>query len=669
MLPKIPVPPNRQHQPKHSVYGGVGEKSSRTLTTNDRIDLLFPPIHSNAVGSAREGNLNGAKETLSRKSMRLLEEIKNAAKMLVDDVHGPEQEDSLMSKQQPPNSARGVGSYPYASANAPSAASSARRTVSSGPKKQQASINPYSMNSHASKAVANNNNNKSKTRITASGGGIVMDSDDDDCSMLLADAMAASAQQKANQPNSARRPEPISERLQRIEQRMSAQFDTPQQNNNNSNNNHHHRHPVSARTAVVGGEDNPLGVTSRPSRGMSPTTAMRELSHLLVEHEIEELAKVKTVYFAGKPELAARRGKHSSPMSFDNDQGDYKIIVGDHIAFRYEVLQLLGSGSFAHVVKAMDHKHNALVALKIVKNKKKFHDQAKIECTLLEFINKHCTNSSAGGGSSTDYSSVFVRLRDSFVFRSHVVMCFDLHGLNLYDRMKQLNFASTPVALIQSYATQLLHALAFLRVNRIIHCDIKPENILLKSSASSASVRLADFGSSTFESKQVHTYICSRFYRCPTIVLGVLPYTCDIDAWSCGCVLFELFTGAPLFPAQSEMELLGMITARLGPCPAVLLDRATRKKHFYEPGTTTLKKSRPAHSKMHPIKQLFPPGRCATSVAQEQLGDLISKLVTWDPRDRLTPAEALKHPFVTQQPFAAASSVVPKPPASARRKM
>ena len=72
---------------------------------------------------------------------------------------------------------------------------------------------------------------------------------------------------------------------------------------------------------------------------------------------------------------------------YDDDQGDYNTKLLDHIAYRYEVLDLLGSGSFGQAVKCLDHKNNEIVAVKIVKNKKKFSYQAGMELKILKFLN------------------------------------------------------------------------------------------------------------------------------------------------------------------------------------------------------------------------------------------------------------------------------------------
>ncbi len=116
---------------------------------------------------------------------------------------------------------------------------------------------------------------------------------------------------------------------------------------------------------------------------------------------------------------------------------------------------------------------------------------------------------------------------------------------------------------------QLLQSLCFLREHGIIHCDLKPENVLLKQESKSE-IKLIDFGSSCFADEKIYTYIQSRFYRAPEIMLGI-PYTPAIDIWSFGCILAELFTGFPIFPGSSEPEQLALIMETNGLPPASML--------------------------------------------------------------------------------------------------
>lgn len=105
------------------------------------------------------------------------------------------------------------------------------------------------------------------------------------------------------------------------------------------------------------------------------------------------------------------------------------------------------------------------------------------------------------------------------------------------------------------------------------------ENVLLKQRGSS-SIKVIDFGSSCYSHQRVYTYIQSRFYRSPEVILG-MPYGPAIDMWSLGCILAELYTGYPLFPGENEVEQLACVMEVLGVPPQDLIASASRKRLFF----------------------------------------------------------------------------------------
>ena len=115
---------------------------------------------------------------------------------------------------------------------------------------------------------------------------------------------------------------------------------------------------------------------------------------------------------------------------------------------------------------------------------------------------------------------------------------------------------------------------------RLIHCDLKPENILLKNLESPV-IKIIDFGSACDERQTVYTYIQSRFYRSPEVLLG-LPYSSAIDMWSLGCIVVELFLGLPLFPGSSEYNQVSRITEMLGLAPTWMLEMGKQSGEFFE---------------------------------------------------------------------------------------
>mgnify|MGYP001983119389 CR=1 FL=1 len=132
---------------------------------------------------------------------------------------------------------------------------------------------------------------------------------------------------------------------------------------------------------------------------------------------------------------------------------------------------------------------------------------------------------------------------------------------------------------LRRIATQCLEALSFVHALGLIHCDLKPENILLKRKDKSGIV-VADFGSGCLENEIVYTYIQSRFYRAPDIILGLFPYTQQIDMWSFGCIMIELYTGFPLFPGTNEKEQLQLIIDVIGMPSQQVLKNSQRKQLF-----------------------------------------------------------------------------------------
>lgn len=103
--------------------------------------------------------------------------------------------------------------------------------------------------------------------------------------------------------------------------------------------------------------------------------------------------------------------------------------------------------------------------------------------------------------------------------------------------------------------------------------------MLLKQRGSS-SIKVIDFGSSCYANQRVYTYIQSRFYRSPEVILG-LTYGTPIDMWSLGCILAELYTGYPLFPGENEVEQLACLMEVLGPPPDEIINVATRRRLFF----------------------------------------------------------------------------------------
>lgn len=314
----------------------------------------------------------------------------------------------------------------------------------------------------------------------------------------------------------------------------------------------HHRSIVTSSQMKCAMDDKPKPLVA------SPKQVMVLYMNKLTPYEHHEIFKYPQIYFIGAN--AKKRPGIVGPNNsdYDNEQGSYIHIPHDHIAYRYEVLKIIGKGSFGQVVKAYDHKTHEHIALKMVRNEKRFHRQAQEEIRILSHLRKH----------DKDNSMNIIHMFDYFTFRNHMCITFELLYINLYELIKKNKFQGFSLQLVRKFAHSLLQCLDALAKNKIIHCDMKPENVLLKQQGRSGikvsgtairfsllscttsnchctsfrmklilfvavSLQVIDFGSSCFENQRVYTYIQSRFYRAPEVILGA-KYGMAIDMWSLG---------------------------------------------------------------------------------------------------------------------------------------
>lgn len=389
---------------------------------------------------------------------------------------------------------------------------------------------------------------------------------------------------------------------------------------------------------------------------VSPHQVLEVYRSRLDKYEVNEILNYPEIYFIGANPNKNRLQIGGNPaynFGFDDPSGSYIHIAHDHIAYRYEMLKVIGKGSFGSVIRAFDHKKMQNVALKMVRNEKKFHRQAQTEINILKHLRQRDTNNTMN----------VIHMYEHFIFRNHTCITFELLSLNLYELTRKNKFAGFSVHLVRRFAYSILKCLEALNENRIIHCDLKPENVLLKQQSRSG-IKVIDFGSSCFENEKIHSYIQSRFYRSPETILGA-KYGMPIDMWSLGCILAELVTGVPLLPGEDEKDQLSCIIELIGLPPTSLLQQAApcRLKEFI-------------NSKGYPrycATELLPNGRIillggksargnvrgppASRSWTQALGgcddvnfiDFVRKCLEWDPKIRMTPAQAFRHPWLDRR--------------------
>jgi len=282
------------------------------------------------------------------------------------------------------------------------------------------------------------------------------------------------------------------------------------------------------------------------------------------------------------------------------------------------------------------------VCVKIIKNNKEFYDQSLDEIKLLRLLAREDPTGKYGA----------LHMHEYFYHKEHLFLVCELLKSNLHDHQRLGEQAGEPkwftLPRLQRICKQVLTTLAFVHDLGIIHCDLKPENILIES-FSQCLVKVIDFGSSCYTTDHLSSYVQSRSYRAPEVMLGHA-YDQRVDIWSLGCILAEMDTGYVLFQNESISSLFARIVGILGPIDSAFLAEGRHtKRHFAEvkPSEFILyDRDRESgeldwlQPKRSTLRNRLHSGNDSTFV------DFLSKLLAVDPRKRPTAKEALQHPWL-----------------------
>uniref|UniRef100_I3KIF5 non-specific serine/threonine protein kinase n=1 Tax=Oreochromis niloticus TaxID=8128 RepID=I3KIF5_ORENI len=356
----------------------------------------------------------------------------------------------------------------------------------------------------------------------------------------------------------------------------------------------------------------------------------------------------------------------TTKSSNSHSEGDYQLVQHEilcSMSNSYEVLEFLGRGTFGQVAKCWKRGTNEIVAIKILKNHPSYARQGQIEVSILSRLSTE---------NADEFN--FVRSYECFQHKNHTCLVFEMLEQNLYDFLKHSKFSPLMLKCIRPILQQVATALMKLKSLGLIHADLKPENIMLVDPLRQPyRVKVIDFGSASHVSKAVcSTYLQSRYYRAPEIILG-LPFCEAIDMWSLGCVIAELFLGWPLYPGASEYDQIRYISQTQGLPAEYLLSAGTKTSRFFNRGPDSsyplwrLKtpaeheaemgiKSKEARKYifncLDDMMQVNMTNLEGTDILAEKADrrefiDLLKKMLTLDADKRITPMKTLNHPFVT----------------------
>ncbi|KAF7950870.1 uncharacterized protein EAE97_002422 [Botrytis byssoidea] len=339
--------------------------------------------------------------------------------------------------------------------------------------------------------------------------------------------------------------------------------------------------------------------------------------------------------------------------NWDDLEGYYKIILGELLNGRYHVQANLGKGMFSGVVRAMDITTKKLVAIKLIRNNETMRKAGMKEIEILEKIKD----------ADPEDKKHMIRLERYFEHKGHLCMVFEHLSINLREVLKKFgNNVGINLRAVRAYAHQMFLGLSLMKKANILHADLKPDNILVNETRNM--LKICDLGSaSDATDNEITPYLVSRFYRAPEIILG-MKYDFAIDIWSIGCTLYELYTGKILFTGRSNNQMLRSIMDCRGKFSVKMLKKADfAGVHFddmlnfrsVEPDKLTGKDVVKTMAFAKPSRdlrtRLISASKGLTEIEQKELtlfGDLLERCLALNPEKRITPTEALKHPFIAK---------------------
>lgn len=363
-----------------------------------------------------------------------------------------------------------------------------------------------------------------------------------------------------------------------------------------------------------------------------------------------------------------RESAQSSSQNHDDTVGHFWGGPGAIVADTYRVERELGVGTFGRVVECLDltksrgddrnrnqqrqHQQTRgddnLVAIKMVRNVKRYYESALIEADIVSDVNRR-------GGLRGRGTSHFAIMYDAFNFQGHYCLVFESLGPSLYDILKRNKYQPFPINYVRDFSRQLLEAIEFLHSFRLIHTDLKPENILVTKCREisygnqrlpeSTIIKVIDFGGASYDDEKKSSVVNTRQYRAPEVILGC-GWSMPSDLWSAGCILAELYQGDLLFATHDNLEHLALIERIISPFPRRMLQKADQvnSQAFNSNGQHRMERVLSRDNVTH-VRESSPLESVVRDKKDAWFLNLLRKLIVIDPIHRTSARDALRNCF------------------------
>ena len=211
----------------------------------------------------------------------------------------------------------------------------------------------------------------------------------------------------------------------------------------------------------------------------------------------------------------------------------------------------LGEGTYGVVYRAKDQKGQEIYALKKIRlqaEEEGIPSTAIREISLLKELN-HVN---------------IVKLYEVLHSPKKLTLVFEYVEQDLKKIIDAANGKGLEMNLVKSFLYQLLRGVDYIHKNKVLHRDLKPQNLLINKDNI---MKIGDFGLARGYGIPVKNYtheVVTLWYRPPDVLLGNKTYGTTVDMWSIGCIFAEMVTGKPLFPGNSETDQLKKIFLIMG---------------------------------------------------------------------------------------------------------